>query len=68
MVLKNQTLKKKNNLLEIKCLNYNFDYNECASGCKNDIACLTQCVATLEDANDYCPCQKYCESIIFMTV
>ena len=51
-------------LLEIKCLNYNFDnYNECASGCKNDIACLNQCVGQLEDANDYCPCRKKCESI-----
>ena len=41
----------------------NFDeFNECVSTCNNDIACLNQCVATLEDANDYCPCGKFCES------
>ena len=35
---------------------------ECIAGCNNDMICINQCVATLGDQNDLCPCGKFCES------
>ena len=34
---------------------------ECQAGCKSDMICINQCVATLGHQNDLCPCGKFCE-------
>ena len=41
-------------------------FNECTAACKNDMVCFNNCYLALGNANDLCPCGKFCESKLFM--
>jgi len=45
-----------------KCFGENVEkFNECTAACKNDMVCFNNCYLALGNANDLCPCGKFCE-------